>query len=99
MNVGTDKVMKKAKAYLELNLARDVKDNKKGFFKYINIKRKTRENGGPLLNGAGTLAAADAQNIEILNVVFASVFTYQDSPQENLCPQTREKVWREKDFP
>lgn len=68
--------MRKAKAYLELNLARDVKDNKKSFFKYINIRRKTRENGGPLLNGARTLVAADAQKVEILNVVFSSIFTY-----------------------
>ena len=35
--------MRKAKAHLELNLARDVKDNKKGFFKCISSKRKTRE--------------------------------------------------------
>ncbi|GAB0209695.1 mitochondrial enolase superfamily member 1 [Grus japonensis] len=41
---------RKAKAHLELNLAGDVKDNKKGFFKYISSKRKTRENVGPLLN-------------------------------------------------
>ncbi|GAB0176869.1 mitochondrial enolase superfamily member 1 [Grus japonensis] len=43
-----------AKAHLELNLARDVKDNKKGFFKYISSKRKTRENVGLLLNEART---------------------------------------------
>jgi len=30
--------MRKAKAHLELNLTRDVKDNKKGFFKYISSK-------------------------------------------------------------
>ncbi|XP_009888993.1 PREDICTED: ubiquitin-conjugating enzyme E2 D2 [Charadrius vociferus] len=29
--------MKKAKAHLELNLARDIKDNKKGTFKYISV--------------------------------------------------------------
>jgi len=42
--------MRKAKAHLEFNLAGDVKDNKKGFFKYISSKQKTRENMGPLLN-------------------------------------------------
>lgn len=31
---------RKAKANLELNLARDVKDNKKDFFKYINNKSR-----------------------------------------------------------
>ena len=31
--------MRKAKAHLELKLARDVKNNKKGFFNYISSKR------------------------------------------------------------
>jgi len=44
---------RKSKAHLELNLARDVKDNKKGFFKYIISKQKTRDNVGPLLNEVG----------------------------------------------
>ena len=40
---------RKAKALLELNLARDVQDNKKGFFKYLSSKRKTEETVGLLL--------------------------------------------------
>jgi len=47
--------MRKAKVHLELNLSRDVKDNKKSFFKYISSKRKTRDNVGPLLNKVGVL--------------------------------------------
>ncbi|KAJ7422844.1 hypothetical protein BTVI_12165 [Pitangus sulphuratus] len=39
-----------AKVHLELNLARDIKDNKKGFFKSISSKRKSKENLGSLLN-------------------------------------------------
>lgn len=31
----------RVKTHLELNLIKDVKDDKKGFFKYINNKRKT----------------------------------------------------------
>jgi len=46
---------RKVKAHLELKLARDVKDNKKGFFNYISSKRKARDNVGPLLNEAGVL--------------------------------------------
>jgi len=41
---------RKAKVHLELKLARDVKNNKKGFFNYISSKRKARDNLGPLLN-------------------------------------------------
>lgn len=46
---------RKAKAHLELNLAKDGMDNKKGFFKCINNKRNTRENVSPQLDGTGTL--------------------------------------------
>ena len=34
---------RRSKAHLELNLARDEKDKKKGFFKYISIQEKTKE--------------------------------------------------------
>ncbi|KGL86842.1 hypothetical protein N301_02901, partial [Charadrius vociferus] len=66
---------RKAKAALELNLARDVKANRKGFFKYIGDKRKTRENVGPLLNETGAVVTDDAEKAELLNAFFASVFT------------------------
>ena len=53
---------RKAKARLELNLARtDVKDSRKGFFKYIGSKRKRRENAGPLLNEVGALVTEDTE--------------------------------------
>ena len=42
--------MRKAKAYLELNLMRKVQDKKKSFFKYISSKRKSKENVVSLLN-------------------------------------------------
>jgi len=41
---------RKAKVRLELNMARDVKDNKKSFFKYISSKKNSRDNVGLLLN-------------------------------------------------
>lgn len=47
--------VRKAKAHLELKLARDVKGNIKGFSRYVSSKMKTRENVGLLLNGAGNL--------------------------------------------
>ena len=45
--------IRKAKAKVELNLSRNVKGNKQGFYKYVNIKKMTRENVGPLLNATG----------------------------------------------
>lgn len=46
---------RKTKVHWELNLARNVKEIKKGFFKYIRSKRKTRGNLGLLLNEVGAL--------------------------------------------
>jgi len=40
--------VRKAKALTELNLSRDIKGNKKNFYRYISDTRKTRENVSPL---------------------------------------------------
>ncbi|KAK4811350.1 hypothetical protein QYF61_027579 [Mycteria americana] len=39
--------IRKAKAQMELNLARDIKSNKKGFFRYIGQQRKMKETVPP----------------------------------------------------
>ncbi|GAB0207575.1 mitochondrial enolase superfamily member 1 [Grus japonensis] len=67
--------VRKAKAQTELNLARDVKDNKKSFFRYVSDKRRTRENVGPLWNETGDLVTQGMEKAEVLNEFFASVFT------------------------
>ncbi|GAB0187514.1 F-box only protein 11 [Grus japonensis] len=65
----------KAKALIEINLARDVKGNKKSFYRYVSDKRRTRENVGPLQNETGNLVTQDMEKAEVLNDFFASVFT------------------------
>ncbi|KFQ63342.1 hypothetical protein N334_13791, partial [Pelecanus crispus] len=72
--------VRQAKAQLELNLARDVKNNKKGFYKYINQKRKVKESVPPLMNKNGDLVSTDKEKAEVLNNFFASVFTGNLSP-------------------
>uniref|UniRef100_A0A8B9FTL9 Reverse transcriptase domain-containing protein n=1 Tax=Amazona collaria TaxID=241587 RepID=A0A8B9FTL9_9PSIT len=67
--------VRKAKAHLELNLARDVKDNRKGFYRYIADKRQVRDTVGPLQKPSGELATLDLEKAEVLNDFFASVFT------------------------
>ncbi|PKU43539.1 glycerol kinase [Limosa lapponica baueri] len=79
---------RKAKASLELNVARDIK-----------VNRKTRENVGPLLNETGAMVTEDAEKAELLNAFFASVFTAQASPQESQTLEVTEKVWTKEDFP
>jgi len=91
--------MRKAEAHLELNLARDVKDNKKGCFNYISSKWKTRENVGPLLNEVDALVVGDAEKAELLNAFFASVCTAKAGPQASQSLEVREKAWRKEDLP
>jgi len=39
--------VRKAKAQVELNLARDTKNNKKGFYRYLSQKRLVKESVPP----------------------------------------------------
>ncbi|KFZ51573.1 hypothetical protein N338_04103, partial [Podiceps cristatus] len=77
--------IRKAKAQMELNLARDVKNNKKGFYRYIGQKRQAKERVPPLVNEKGELAATDAEKAEVQNQFSASVFSgSQDSPNSQV---------------
>ena len=53
--------IRKAKAQLEFNLAAGVKRNKKLFYKYIDSKRRTKENIHSLLDEAGNVTTEDKQ--------------------------------------
>jgi len=88
---------RKAKAHMELKLARDVRNDTKGF-KYISSKRKARDNVGPLLNEASVLLMEDAEKTELLNAFLASVFTARAGPQESQVLEAREEAYREDDF-
>ena len=58
--------IRNAKAQRELNLARDVKDNKKGFYRYIGRRRQAKESVPPLINEDGELASSDIEKAEVL---------------------------------
>jgi len=73
--------MRKAKVHLELNLERDVKDNKKGFLKYISSKWMIRKNVGLLLKKVSALVLEDTEKAELLNAFFTSVLTAKAGPQ------------------
>jgi len=90
---------RKAKAHLELKLARDARNNKKGFFNYISSKWKTRDNVGLLLNEVGVLVTEDAEKAELMNAFFASVFSAKAGPQESQALEARDEAYREDDFP
>ncbi|XP_065421532.1 uncharacterized protein LOC101931368 isoform X1 [Chrysemys picta bellii] len=63
---------RKAKSHLELQLARDVKSNKKGFFRYVSNKKKVKESVGPLLNEGGNLVTEDVEKANVLFLPLSS---------------------------
>jgi len=88
-----------ATAQLKLDLVRDVKGNKMGFCKYKSDKCKTRENVGPLPNETGDLVRQDIEKAEVLNAVFASIFTSKANLQESQAPEPRRKSGARQSFP
>jgi len=88
---------RKAKVHLELNIARDVK-HKKGFFKYICSKRKTRENGAALPNEVGALVMEDTEKAVVLNAFLASFFTAKAEPQASRSLEVRIEAWRKEEL-
>ncbi|KFV00270.1 hypothetical protein N340_10900, partial [Tauraco erythrolophus] len=71
--------VRKAKALIELNLVRDIKGNKKSFYRYVSDKKRSRENVGPLRKEMGDLATWDMEKAEVFSDFFASVFTGKSS--------------------
>ncbi|CAM4650280.1 unnamed protein product [Caretta caretta] len=69
-------------------LARDVKSNKKGFFRYVGNKKKVKECVGSLLNEGGNLVTEDVEKANVLNAFFASVFTDKVSSQTTALGST-----------
>ena len=91
--------MEKAKAQLELELVRDVKGNKKGFFRYVGSKMEAKENVGPQFNGSGDLATKDMEKAEVFNAFFVSVFTGKLCPRAFQVPEPSVRVWKSEMLP
>lgn len=68
-----DKV-REAKAQIELSLAVDIEDNRKGFYRYIASKRKTRGNLDSLPQEIGHLATLNKEKAEVLDNFYTSFF-------------------------
>lgn len=78
---------------MELSLARNVKDDKKGFCKYIGDKGKC------VPTAEGDVGPGYAGHVRgcVLNTFFASVFITRSHPSG--IPETREKIWSKEDLP
>ncbi|KFV04324.1 hypothetical protein N340_00281, partial [Tauraco erythrolophus] len=91
--------VRKAKTLIELNLARDIKGNKKSFYRYIGDERRTRENVSPLWNETGDLVTQDMEKAEILNDFFASVFTDKSSSCTAKVTEGKGRDWENEEPP
>ncbi|GAB0187098.1 mitochondrial enolase superfamily member 1 [Grus japonensis] len=85
--------VRKAKALIDLNLASDIKGNKKSFCGYISDKRKTRENVGPLQKEKRGLVTQDTGKAEVLNEFFASVFISKCSSHTAQVTEGKGRDW------
>jgi len=85
--------VRKAKALTELNLARDVKGNKKACYRYVSDRRKTGENVGPLQKEAGDLVTRDVEKAEVLNDFFASGFNSKCSSHTTQVAEGKGRDW------
>ena len=67
--------IRKAKVLLELTLARDAKNSKKGFYGCVSQKRKVKERVSPPMYMTGKLVTTEEKVADVHNNFFASVFT------------------------
>ncbi|PKU28199.1 hypothetical protein llap_21498 [Limosa lapponica baueri] len=91
--------IRKAEAQIELNLARDIKDNEKNFYKYIRDKGKTSKDVGPLRKETGDLVTQDMEKIEVMNDFFASFFTGKGSNHTTQVAEGKTKGYESEEPP
>ena len=65
---------------MELNLVRDMKDNRKVFYRYVCRKRQAKESVPPLIDEDRAVASSDMEKAEVLNKCFALVFPGGQAP-------------------
>jgi len=66
-----------------MKFVKDVKNNKKFFYKYIGQKRQAKESVPPLINVKGDLASKDMRKAEF----FASIFSGSQASQYSCVPE------------
>lgn len=85
-----------AKAQLELSLAQDANNNKKGFYRYLNQKRKIKESTTSPKNMTGNLVKKGKDKAEVLNNIFASVYTGNLSSHSSRVDELQDRDWKSK---
>ena len=71
--------VKAAKSKLEERLARNIKEDRKGFFKYAKSKMKAKEGVGPIEDSDGNILRDEKKMAEAFSIFFKSIFTEEDT--------------------
>ncbi|KAF1472578.1 Ankycorbin, partial [Megadyptes antipodes antipodes] len=67
-------------------------EGKTAFYKYINDKKRAKENLHPLLDAGGNIVTEDEEKAEVLHAFFASVFNRQTGyPQRTQPPELEDR--------
>ncbi|KAK3889935.1 hypothetical protein Pcinc_006088 [Petrolisthes cinctipes] len=80
LNRNVKSKIRAAKHAEEVRVARLCKENPKEFFSYVNGCKPIRRRIGPLVNEDGALMHSDAENANLLNEYFSSVFSEESGP-------------------
>ena len=89
------KALKKAKIEFERKLAADCKKNPKSFYRYANFKSNSHKKIIRLKNKNGIISMKDADNANILNSFFSSVYTKEDDSPELIFNSSSKLLWGE----
>ena len=87
--------IRKAKKEYEYRLAERIKEQPKAFYSYVNSKRLTKDNVGPLEDANGNLIDSDEEMSCILNDYFSSVFTRENV---NNMPTASRKIMEDREL-
>jgi len=90
--------IRKVEAWMELSLARDVK-NKKEFFRYIDDKRQSKESVPFLINDKGKLAFSDVEKAEMFNCPWRQSSLPVGLPKSLMSLNFELGVWGAKSLP
>jgi len=91
--------VRKAKALMELSLARTSKATRKASIGMSVIKMKAREKIGPLQEEAGDLVTQDIEKAEVLNDFLTSVFSGKYSSHTAQVAEGKSRNWQSEEPP
>jgi hypothetical protein len=75
----SESVNRAAIANYESMLAKNIKQDSKSFFSYVNRKSKRKDKIGPLIDDSGQVVMEEVEAAKILNEYFRSVFTKENT--------------------